>query len=408
MAWLPDNQTLVTGCFQAVEVWNAAEGTALRTFKVKGYANDVKVSPDGQLIAAATETGEVRLWNVGDASERATLTAGRDPLTAVAFSADGRLIAAVGGDETRLSRPGVAKIWNVADGSEAKTLDVVPEKCANDVAFSPDGTALYIADMNDRVTVFDMGTGVARGFFGKHARPVNSVVPLKDGQRMVSGGGGRFQEGNFVKVWTAGDGQELATLEHHTGKVSRVAVSPDESLLLTVSFDKTACLWKLPDVLTATAATPAPRVEAGADLARSTSGPLGLKLGPQFAAELRFPEAGQFKRIGIIGLDTSHVLAFTKEFNAIRFPDPKKPESGTEPVWVQQPKELEGFRITAAYPQGSKDIASSVERVPGTQKLSWNTTSGSSIRLKNWWNRSITSSWKPTMAGLTSNRCSRF
>src|SRR5436190_12718429 len=52
-------------------------------------------------------------------------------------------------------------------------------------------------------------------------------------------------------------------------------------------------------------------------------------------------------KVGIIGLDTSHVTAFTKELN-----DPKaKPD-------------LAGFRVVAAYPPGSKDIESSVRRVP--------------------------------------------
>lgn len=52
-------------------------------------------------------------------------------------------------------------------------------------------------------------------------------------------------------------------------------------------------------------------------------------------------------RAGIIGLDTSHVLAFTKTLNA----QPQKPE-------------VMGVRMVAAYPQGSKDIESSVKRVP--------------------------------------------
>jgi len=52
-------------------------------------------------------------------------------------------------------------------------------------------------------------------------------------------------------------------------------------------------------------------------------------------------------RAGIIGLDTSHVLAFTKTLNA----DPQKPE-------------VMGARIVAAYPKGSADIESSTQRVP--------------------------------------------
>lgn len=54
------------------------------------------------------------------------------------------------------------------------------------------------------------------------------------------------------------------------------------------------------------------------------------------------------KRIGIIGLDTSHSVAFAKALNG---PSP-------DPVF-------KGYRITAAYPKGSNDIASSVDRIPG-------------------------------------------
>jgi len=354
VAWLADHSTVVTGCFQAVEFWNAADGKNIRSLKIKGYANDVQASPDGKLIAAATETGEVRMWHAVDGSERSVWSAGKDPLLGLAFSADGALIAAAGGDETRLSRPGVVKVWKVSDGSEAKALDVVPEKCGTDVAFSPDATALYVADMNDRVTVFDLATGVARGFFGKHGRPVNSVVPMKDGARVVSGGGGRFQDGNLVMVWTASDGKELATLDHHKGKVAAVALSPDESLLMTVSFDKTAALWNVNDLL-----TPAPQspslLEPRSEAARARN-PWKVSLGPQFAADQKQPEAPVIKRVGIIGLDTSHSTAFTREFNA-----PKKDGADAEGAAANP---LEGFRITAAYPKGSEDIESSVSRVP--------------------------------------------
>jgi hypothetical protein len=57
-------------------------------------------------------------------------------------------------------------------------------------------------------------------------------------------------------------------------------------------------------------------------------------------------------RAGIIGLDTSHAIAFTKMLNA------------TTP----QPPELMGVRVVAAYPQGSKDIESSTKRVPELTK----------------------------------------
>lgn len=57
---------------------------------------------------------------------------------------------------------------------------------------------------------------------------------------------------------------------------------------------------------------------------------------------------GNQGRVGIIGLDTSHSVAFTKALNA------------AEPA-----AELKGFKVVAAYPKGSNDIESSTKRIPG-------------------------------------------
>lgn len=59
-------------------------------------------------------------------------------------------------------------------------------------------------------------------------------------------------------------------------------------------------------------------------------------------------EAAKGKRVGIIGLDTSHSVEFTKELNA-----------------TDAAAEFKGYRIVAAYPKGSSDIESSVKRIPG-------------------------------------------
>ena len=56
-------------------------------------------------------------------------------------------------------------------------------------------------------------------------------------------------------------------------------------------------------------------------------------------------------RAGIIGLDTSHAIAFTQTLNA----PPKNPADAAK---------VAGVKVVAAYPQGSRDIESSTKRVP--------------------------------------------
>ena len=57
------------------------------------------------------------------------------------------------------------------------------------------------------------------------------------------------------------------------------------------------------------------------------------------------------KKVGIIGLDTSHSVAFAQMLN-----DPSAAN------------DLMGYRVVAAYPQGSHDIESSVSRIPAYTK----------------------------------------
>lgn len=61
-----------------------------------------------------------------------------------------------------------------------------------------------------------------------------------------------------------------------------------------------------------------------------------------------FTSPADSKRVGIIGLDTSHSIAFTKALN--------DPQAGPE---------FRGYKVVAAYPRGSNDIKSSYERIPG-------------------------------------------
>jgi hypothetical protein len=78
----------------------------------------------------------------------------------------------------------------------------------------------------------------------------------------------------------------------------------------------------------------------------------GMGLGLPALASEQPPQGGAAAgRVGIIGLDTSHSVAFTKLLNA--------PDAGAD---------LGGYRVVAAYPKGSPDIESSVSRCRATRR----------------------------------------
>lgn len=80
----------------------------------------------------------------------------------------------------------------------------------------------------------------------------------------------------------------------------------------------------------------------------TASAAAGFGLLTGFSKSHALSPSRQGGRIGIIGLDTSHSIAFTKALNS---PEPAP--------------EFQGFKVIAAYPKGSHDIESSVKRIPG-------------------------------------------
>ncbi len=78
---------------------------------------------------------------------------------------------------------------------------------------------------------------------------------------------------------------------------------------------------------------------------------VALALFGWLAPSFSFADDKPQTRVGIIGLDTSHVVAFTKVLN-----NPKAEG------------DLAGFQVVAAYPGGSPDVASSRDRIEGFTK----------------------------------------
>jgi len=81
--------------------------------------------------------------------------------------------------------------------------------------------------------------------------------------------------------------------------------------------------------------------------ARIVGRPVGMAVAWLLLGGLAAAAEGTPFRLGIIGLDTSHATAFTKLFNDASDRD-----------------HIPGFRVVAAHPHGSRDIPSSVGRIP--------------------------------------------
>ena len=91
---------------------------------------------------------------------------------------------------------------------------------------------------DDTVRLWDAGTGAALQTLEGHSDPVWSVAFSPDGKVVASGSGD-----HTVRLWDAGTGAALQTLEGHSDWVWSVAFSPDGKVVASGSDDGTIRLW---------------------------------------------------------------------------------------------------------------------------------------------------------------------
>jgi WD40 repeat protein/serine/threonine protein kinase len=193
-----------TGRPHEIKVWEAATGACLATRAGTGLLFNVAFSPDGRLVAAGGQDGLVLLADWAAKRGAVRLTGHASHVPAVAFSADGRLFATVGIDKTLLIFDLVG--FEPASGAQpkgARTFSGAPPFVC-DLAFSPDGRRLA-GISREVVKLWDVGTGheviTLRGAAQRNWDPVFNPRVLfgPDGKRLV---GTNWDES--ISVWDAG------------------------------------------------------------------------------------------------------------------------------------------------------------------------------------------------------------
>jgi WD40 repeat protein/tRNA A-37 threonylcarbamoyl transferase component Bud32 len=254
VAHSPDAKWLASGGHdRTVRVWDANTGAEVRCLRGHPAAvRSVAFSPAGRLLASGSvpplrdgkpQPSEVKIWDLDLGQEVRTLPADAAPtsdtgFTPVAFSPDGAWLAIGAGPDVR--------VCEVATGRQLLALGGGPGAVA-DVAYSPDGRRLAAARQGGTVQVWDTATGQELLQLVGHTGGVYSVSFSPDGNRLASASGGVNRGGvrlpGELKIWDMLTGQEILTLQGGEAQAPSLAYSPD-GRRLAVSGDRDVLIWE--------------------------------------------------------------------------------------------------------------------------------------------------------------------
>jgi WD40 repeat protein len=232
-----DGRTFAEAARDSVRLRDAATGAELRSWPRSGPARLLAFSQDGRWLAALGHDGTVTVADTVSGRETvlgSTHEGNARPsnATALVVAADGRTVwvanAPRDGDVLALGGP-PRRVWHA---------DVFP---VWSIAVSPDGRRLASGHFRGQVRLWDaLSPGTSQADWRGHAGRVTALAFTPDGQTLATGGSDAA-----IATWDVATARQKRPFKGHLGAIRGLVFSDDGAALASADARGVARLWDL-------------------------------------------------------------------------------------------------------------------------------------------------------------------
>jgi WD40 repeat protein/tRNA A-37 threonylcarbamoyl transferase component Bud32 len=212
--------------------WRGVDGTPQSGVRRnEREVSALALTADGKLLASVDDTGTILVGHASEAGTPRPLVGHKGLVFGMAFDKEGKRLVSAGRDDFTV------RIWNTETDKEQGCLREHKEKVWR-AAFSPDGRRVASVDLSGRLIVSDVEKQSIAWEAQAHPIAANALAFRPDGKQLATGGGD-----GLVRIWDADSGKLLRTLRGHGASVVVVAYRPDSAVLASAGHDQTVRLW---------------------------------------------------------------------------------------------------------------------------------------------------------------------
>ena len=244
LAYDPHGRTFASASVKGeIITWDAVTGVMLRRRQVDSNSSiySLAFNPDGTKLAVALRDNRViifdsaTLQNIGPPYKVTTYET-----TVIAFTAEGRLIAAGNNDDV----DDKIILWDVTNSRFIGQAIETKQRQVLTIAISPDQTLLASGGADSSIVIWDRATQKELHRISvREAGRITALAFNHDGKTLTAG-----SENRTVTLWDVATGNSLAPpLVGHPGLLFAVAITNDNRFVLSGSAGSSLIVWNVPN-----------------------------------------------------------------------------------------------------------------------------------------------------------------